>query len=166
MAEVILSNGGKALVDDSDLSKISGYKWLKDSQGYAVCHTYSESGRRIMLKMHRVIVNACSSDLVDHRNTDERLDNRRSNLRIATHSLNGANRRKSPTHAGRKTTSKFKGVTWEYKSWLAQVRVNGKLLRLGKFQNETGAAEAYDSAAVRHFGQFARTNFPVLPLYG
>jgi hypothetical protein len=46
------------------------------------------------------------------------------------------------------------------KRWRARIRVNGRRIYLGSFENELDAAKAYDSAAKKHHGQFAAVNFP------
>lgn len=89
---------------------------------------------------------------------------RRQNLRVATKQQNGANRGK---FAGT-FTSQYKGVTNREKHladptapWLARIRVNGKLIQIGRFVSEHEAALAYDAAAIQHFGEFAKLNFPL-----
>jgi hypothetical protein len=95
--------------------------------------------------------------LVDHQNHNG-LDNRPSNLRIATLSQNGHNRRKSPASG----TSRFKGVSFDKRAskWRAQGRLNGRQSIIGYFDIESDAAKAYDVWALTAFGQFASLNFP------
>lgn len=97
---------------------------------------------------------------VDHINMD-RADNRACNLRAATRSQNMANTRKvRTTRLGGAPSSKYKGVSYNNRDfcWMAEVRVNGEQIRLGRFDDELDAAAAYDAAALQHFGEHARVN--------
>jgi hypothetical protein len=96
---------------------------------------------------------------VDHWNRDT-LDDRRSNLRICLRGQNNTNSRKRSRPAG--TSSRFKGVSWRKQKgrWVAKIRKNDSHYFLGYFDSEEDAARAYDAAARRIFGEFARTNFP------
>jgi len=90
---------------------------------------------------------------IDHKDGDPS-NNAYANLREATQSQNIANARKLK----RGGTSKFKGVYWikADRKWSAQIRVAGKLILLGRFNDEQAAHEAYMAAARKHFGDFAR----------
>lgn len=160
MVEIALSGakgaGRHALVDDGDASRALTLPWNLDKDGYAYCHPpgSGHSGGRLL--MHRFILSAAVGDEVDHRNGDG-LDNRRGNLRHCTHRENLRNQR---PQVG--TSSGFKGVWWHRagQKWAAGICVTGKRLHLGLFIDERAAARAYDAAALEHFGEFARPNFP------
>lgn len=94
--------------------------------------------------------------LGDHR-SGIGLDNRDSNLRIATYRQNTQNMR-----IGKQNTSGYKGVTWNKREqvWLGHIWINGKLTVIYRGQDKVEAAHAYDNAARLHFGEFACVNFP------
>lgn len=56
------------------------------------------------------------------------------------------------------SSSKYKGVHWVSGKWVAKITVNYRDIRLGSFSNEKDAALAYNSAAIRHFGEYALLN--------
>jgi group I intron endonuclease len=57
-------------------------------------------------------------------------------------------------------TSKYIGVCWckQNKTWKANIKVNGRKIHLGVFQDEESAARAYDEAAVKYRGASAKIN--------
>lgn len=88
---------------------------------------------------------------LDHANGN-RADNRLSNLREATDRQNQANRGRN-----RNNTSGYKGVYREKSDrWTARIRVGGKLLYLGRFDDPAEAGVAYAKAASSYFGDFAK----------
>lgn len=92
--------------------------------------------------------------LVDHINGDP-FDNRIENLREATASENGGNRRK----INDSLTSKYKGVSLNKTGkWRAQIVLNYRKLYLGLFDTQIEAAKAYNKAALELFGEFAKVN--------
>jgi hypothetical protein len=155
MKEIRLTQGQVAVIDDEDYERISKYKWHaawdKTTESFVAMGWVD--GKKAY--MHRFILGLkprCGQ--VDHINQN-RLDNQKHNLRPASASQNGANRRKR-----KGTISRFKGVCWHArnKKWFARIRVNGMGLHLGNFDNEEEAAMAYDKAAKNAFGEFALTN--------
>jgi hypothetical protein len=151
--EIPLSKGYAAIVDavDADLSQLMWY--AHGTLHYAMRH--EGNGRMIM---HRIILSRMlgrdldSTELVDHIN-GMGWDNRRANLRLATHQENMRNskRRKS-------NTSGYKGVSWdaERKKWIAGISVNHKYVFLGRYDTAEEAHKAYCSAAEEIQGEFAR----------
>ena len=88
----------------------------------------------------------------DHKNRNG-FDNRRSNLRECTPSQNSANTKHTNKHG-------FRGVFSNYKNLVAYIRISQKHIFLGNYDNPEQAAQAYDTAATKHFGEFATLNFP------
>ena len=109
--------------------------------------------------MHNMIMQPPKDLRVDHINHNK-LDNRRSNLRLCTKQQNQWNRRK----VVKNTTSKYKGVCWAKKNnkWQASLEFQKDKKRqsiyLGQFISEVEAAKAYNEAAIKHFGEFAKIN--------
>jgi len=93
------------------------------------------------------------SNEIDHTNTD-RSDNRWANLRVASSSDNKGNRR-----CQKNNSSGFKGVYWASHAsrWRAEIKRGPKRYRLGYFPTRLAAAAAYEAAANKLFGEFART---------
>lgn len=80
-------------------------------------------------------------------------DNRLENLRPATKSENGMNRPKQ-----RNNVSGFKGVCFDTAKgrWLATIKKSGVQHRLGHYTSVAQAAAAYEKAAEKFHGAFAR----------
>jgi hypothetical protein len=148
-----LTKGQAALVDDADFHFLSQWKWQYTRKGYAA-RTITVDGKRTTLFMHRVLMNAQSGQFVDHKDGN-RLNNTRSNLRFATRNQNQWNRKKQVN-----SSSGYKGVSRHHGRWQARIRVNGKRIHLGYYDDPKTAAEIYDAAAKRFFGKFANTNRP------
>ena len=153
MAEIPLTQGRVAIVDDADLPLVTDRPWqvlLTRGNAYA---SGDEPHSRKREYMHRVILGLGPDDPhVDHVNGDG-LDNRRANLRLATQRQNMGNMRP------RGGVSRFKGVVRHRQRWMANIRDHGRRRYLGTFIDETAAARAYDQAAREIFGPFARLNF-------
>ena len=153
-ALIRLSDGDYALVDEEDYDELRTLTWHHGDEGYVV-HTVGMEGKTYQLLMHRVVLRAAPNVLVDHWDGN-RLDNRKFNLRSATHRQNAQNR--API-AGRR----YKGTYASDGRWKARIKYEGRMIHLGAYASEEIAALAYDLAADRLFGEFARLNFPEGP---
>lgn len=162
MKEIELSRGYISLIDDGDLELVSHFKWwidLSSNTPYAVTRI---GGRTISL--HRFLLNPKVSIQVDHIDGNG-LNNQRSNLRICTRSQNIAN-----SKLRKDNTTGYKGVSWfvgskhpngVWKSkpnWTARIGVNGKRITVGYFTTKEEAAKAYNEAALKYHGEFAKLN--------
>ncbi len=136
--KIPLTQGKYAIVDGCDYTYLNQFKWYyhKDHKtGYAKRNIGKHPQRRLC--MHRVILERMGcKDFAgsDHINRNG-LDNRRCNLRLATASQNGCN-----TGKRKDNTSGYKGVCWDHKKWRAYIRVNGKRIHLGLFDDIKDAA--------------------------
>lgn len=154
--KIELTQGKFAIVDKEDYERMNQFNW-HFAGGYARRNKQFPDGKRRIVFMHRELMNTPDGYETDHINGD-RLDNRRSNLRVVTRSQNQRNSRP------RKGTSKFKGVSYHkterHKTsyWVARIQVDGRVKRLGYFKTEIEAARAYNKAAKKHYGVYARLN--------
>lgn len=151
MKSIPLTQGLYTVVDDEDYAVVAQYKWYAQR-----CKKSFYARRRVgkkKISLHQFLMPGVIQ--IDHRDGDG-LNNRRRNLRPATSHQNQCNqpRRKD-------NTSGFKGVFWDKNKskWRARIWFRGLNQSLGYFEDPTVAAKAYDEAARRFHGEFARCNF-------
>lgn len=149
--------GKTAIVDEADYVLLKYFRWHLFG-GYVGHSRRDENGKSIVLFMHRIIINAPDGLEVDHINGNP-FDNRRENLRLATRSQNCMNQKP-------KTRELPKGVSiWRRGGsahFVAQIKINGKRIFLGRFADQRDAAQAYNVAAKKYFGEFARSNLTII----
>ena len=156
--------GHEALVDSEDFEVISGFNWRPLVLDGGLVYIRA-CRRRMHLYMHRLIIGAAPGEEVDHKNGNG-LDNRKDNLRIATHSQNLGNVGK--LRVKRTPSSQYRGVCWDKSksAWAVFIAADGRYAGggsrskfVGRYSDEVEAARAYDAAAVTRWGEFARLNF-------
>ena len=129
-----------------------------DNGRYKRFNVYEEKGgKEYTVYSHRIIYYLYHGELpecLDHIDND-RLNNRRENLRAATSQQNSSNRT-----SAKNSSSKYLGVSWcrRRKKWQVNIRLDGKLKYLGIFTCEKDAASIYNLAAIEHHGEFANLN--------
>lgn len=161
MREIPLSGAHSNLatiVNDEDFLLASAHRWYRIVKGHNVyaIRTFRFDGIQKTLGLHTFLTGWPLADHVNHNG----LDNRRENLRPATPGQNSMNARKPRTCGDRGgLVSQFKGVSvTPYGRWYTRIKVNGQQLYLGSYRTEHEAADAYDCAALEHFGEFAVLN--------
>jgi len=153
-----LTQGEFALVDEEDFVRLRQHVWtLTRSKHlkYGYRQSWESGGVVNNVRLHREVLRLpVGGPHVDHINGNG-LDNRKSNLRVATQKQNSRNQKLSAAN-----TSGFKGVYWHPLSqrWSAKIKVNGKVVSLGTHADPKDAAAAYNTAAKQYFGEFARLN--------
>lgn len=133
---------GYALISPEDEDRVRQHAWHR-AQGYAV----SSIKRKLTRMQHLIIGFPAEGMVADHINND-RLDNRRENLRFVTFSQNSQN---VPTK-----NKSYRGVSYNQRDHNWGVQCGGRYV--GKFENPEEAGKAYDRCAYVIYGTNARTN--------
>lgn len=140
-------------IDNEDLERCLQHTWWitnnKDKRPYTVI-------KKKVIQLHRFITqNKDYSIAIDHKDRNI-YNNKKENLRIATHAQNKWNSKKKST-----SCNKYKGVYPVYgNKWIADIMVNGIRQTIGQYKSEEIAAKARDKKAIELHGAFAYLNFP------
>jgi hypothetical protein len=154
--EIPLTKGYVALVDDEDYDLVIQHKWYAATvvrKNRTLVYASPTNQKKTSVRyMHQLLLPGVP--LIDHIDGDG-LNNCRTNIRPATVSQNAANQIAVPG------SSRFKGVHWvsRERKWAAEIYAQGIRYSLKRHDSEEDAARAYDEAAIRFHGEFARLNF-------
>lgn len=128
-----------ATIDRDDAPFICDFKWSATTAGYAVAWINEK-----LTYLHHVITNHKPNHImvVDHINRNT-LDNRSSNLRIVSKSVNASNSNKSVG-----ATSRYRGVYYDKskRRWAARLAWDGEIVLFKRFKTEEEAMMAYCEA--------------------
>lgn len=146
MKKILVSKQRFALVDDEDYDKLVVHKWWL-IKGYA----YTQLKRKTVTMQKMIMGESSRSLYIDHINQD-RLDNRKTNLRYCTPAQNIRNQKKRCTN-----TSGYKGVSFDKSTnkYMAYITVDYKQKNLGRFDSAKAASRAYKLASKSLHGEFS-----------
>lgn len=156
VAYVPLTKGYEAIIDAVDVCLVEHFNWCSTVGGWTSYARRSwidsNSGRHGSTSMHRALLSPPLGVCVDHINRNG-LDNRRSNIRLATTSQNACNVRLRADNI-----SGAKGVHWyaSKKVWRAKIMLDGVLKHLGNFKDFDAATAAYAKANSEIHGEYGR----------
>lgn len=155
MKTIELTQGFFAIVDDEDHALVSEFKWYLHRCGkhkYARRATY-DTGKKKDVLLHRVLLGISDETVyIDHKDGNG-LNNQKANLRVCSAAENSSNRK---THCN--NTSGFKGVNRAKGGWRTRVSLGNKRTHVGYFNTKEDAARAYNEAAIKLHGKFAKLN--------
>jgi hypothetical protein len=149
------------IIDTEDLNKVINfpYKWCvaKNHSGYYARATqylgmFDGEFKYITPELHRFLIDAKENEFVDHINHNT-LDNRKSNLRIATNDENTKHREGK----NKNNKSGYRNVCWHTKEgkWFVQLQINGRNTVLGKFNDIDEAGSFANEMREKYYGEFA-----------
>lgn len=153
--KIKLTKGYFVSFDKNDYPLIKPFKWhaCVGIRGHVYAKTNIRvDGKQKKLAMHRLIIGATSEQNVDHKDGDT-LNNSRNNLRICSQRENVMN-----TRARRASGLKGAYFVKRLNKYQAMISANKKQIYLGLYLTEVEAARAYNLAAKRYHGDFARLN--------
>ncbi len=135
-------------IDLEDVIRCKQFKWYKTPMGYPA----RRDGSTLIL-LHRFLMGP------DHLHVDHidrnKMNNRKSNLRLATRSENLCNQKTSL-----RNSSGYKGVSWNKRrgKWHCYITKDQRRHHLGYFDSVREAAVKYNESAIKLHGEFARLN--------
>jgi len=154
--EIKLRTGEICLIDKEDYAVINQHKWYIEGWGYARRNKKFVNGvpDSESLRMHRFLLKPPVGVSIDHINGNK-LDNRKSNLRLCTVAQNNFGR-----GIKKDNTSGCKGVHFNKPTgkWMARISANGKRKYLGLFETKELAYSSYKKASKELHGDFANLN--------
>ena len=137
-------------VDVEDFDQIKGYRWYLDSDGYVIGYVEGK-----MVKLHRFITKCPRNKVVDHINRNK-LDNRKSNLRICDINDNNKNH---PKHSCNKSGYKNIYKVKNKELWKVSIRANGRdYFKYFKLNELEQAIEWRDKTLKCVHGEYANLN--------
>lgn len=154
--QIPLTQGFVAIIDPLD-EDLAHHHWFAASNGqdrvYAQRRVKGQTLRLYRIIMERMLERSLdATELVDHIDNNS-LNNRRTNLRLATRDQNMANSKRNA-----RNQSGYKGV-YRHSSgnkWVAQIQIGTTPTYLGLFDTAELASAAYNKTLKDAYGEYAR----------
>jgi AP2 domain len=156
-----LTRGQHTIIDAEDYELVSQYKWYaalsKSGKFYAVRGVYEARNPRkqTRIALHQFLLGIRGRAAIGDHKSGDSLDNRRFNLRVVNFTQNAMNARIST-----RNKTGYRGVTFIQNRYRVNIAAYGKQIFVGGFDNPIDAARAYDRAAQKIHGEYAKLNFP------
>lgn len=149
---VKLSNSDKEMVTDQDIweSGAKRYCWALDTSGYAIACIDT---RRKTRRFHVYAFPNCPEGMVRDHIDGNKLNNTRDNIRYVFPKDNSKNHTTKNLRTGNRV-----GVFWDkqYSKWIAHIHIDGKTIRLGRYDVLQDAITAREAAEIKYFGEYRR----------
>lgn len=142
------------LVDEEDADWICQYRWRVTPNGYVVRGMRNKEGKYYLLRLHRQIMKRhgllkyhdyFENLEVDHINHNK-LDNRKSNLRVCTSAENKRNRSSK--------NGDLRGIQRTERGYRVTIYIDGQAIYIGTFPNLKIAKHYYNLAGSQLHGEF------------
>ena len=141
--------GKLAFVDADDYGFLSRWSWHLAADGYAAANITFASGDKRKVPMHRLILGSPIGGMVtDHANRN-RLDNRRTNLRVVDYRLNYFNAGRAHVAAAPTRFPKFYAWVTRHGTWSLCLALSTHTRRHAGTFPTRAAAEAAGRALLR-----------------
>lgn len=149
-----------AIVDASDEALVVPFRWHLDTDGYAIRTVDPATGLKELMARRIMGLERGDGWEVDHISRDK-LDNRRSNMRVVTHAQNMQNRVRTDGNSSYRGVSRRKGT--RRRPFQAYGCLDGKQAHLGFYAEEIEAARAAAAFRRRHMTHSVDEALGVLP---
>ncbi len=139
------------IIDSDDADRVAERCWVLSKRGYPVATVRQKPIRQAVYLHHFLLGHPLSGMVVDHINGN-RLDNRKSNLRVCRRGENMRNiKRKKNNTSGQAGVRRY----GRHGRWLARIMIDRREIHLGCFDSYDAAVSARLAGELKYFGAFA-----------